>query len=100
LRFELFIIPGHEATELEYQELHVNRSLVVEGQETKTKVFFRLTHEQCREKTLPVAYQRIADRFLGSKTAAQAKQLLIESRDLQLKVYGSFQQCLLPYSSS
>jgi len=95
LRYDLFIIEGHQVAELKYQQLQVNSFVVVEGWETKTRQFYRLTHEECRGETLPATYQRIANSFLGSKIARQAKQSLLRSRDLERKICGSFQQGLL-----
>jgi hypothetical protein len=92
LQYELYIVQGHQATDLEYQLLQVNDCFTVEGRETKTRQFHRIKHEECCGETLPITYQKIADTFLGSEIAKQAKQLLRQSRELESKILSPLQQ--------
>jgi len=95
LQYKLFVIEGHDPAEPTYQLLLANDAVVLEGRDTKTRHFTSLEHEECKGEILPTEYQRIAELFLRSNIASEAKRLLADLRGLEDTIHGSLEEILL-----
>ena len=94
LQYRLLVIEGHDPAELTYQLLLANDTVVLQGRDTKTRHFASLEHEECKGEILPTEYQRIAELFLRSDIASEAKRLLPDLRVLEDKIHGSLDEVL------
>jgi hypothetical protein len=94
LRYQLMVGSDHSLSELKYQVLNVNYTDVLKNAGI-TSFLAPLSHEQCREETLPREYQTIADHSLKSGAARELMRLYEVGRHLGVAMQESLQNMLL-----
>lgn len=91
-RYQLWVLSGHDISDLKSQQLAVNKQNVTELWGSFNP---GLEHEIIKDETLPLEYQRIADQFLKSDDAKNLLRLYKESVELESVIRNSLDKMLL-----